>query len=71
MIKTGFPGQFFRAGIMVRLNVADIPHLILKPDADLVKRLPCGKCLPTYKSSIKGGVRTGTVFKDVDASFRG
>jgi len=56
---------------MVRLNVADIPHLILKPDADLVKRLPCGKCLPTYKSSIKGGVRTGTVFKDVDASFRG
>ena len=69
---------------MVRLNVADIPQLILKPDAELVKQLSGGLCIPKWPSSINGGIRSGdeaeaaedarinllTRLKDTDSIFR-
>ena len=45
---------------MGRLTAPQIALLVRKPDAELVKRLPCGKCVPIINSIIKGGIRTGT-----------
>lgn len=46
---------------MVRLNVAHIPNLILKPDTQLVNRLSDGLYLPKWASKRGGGKRTGTL----------